>query len=177
MKTTMLALLGAAAFSLVAAPASAEVSIDSEGFGFVGKGDVQDAFGWNDHDLQANADHLMFRWAAVETASWICRKVHKNNVTDVARSLAAGVMGDLAYSARQNKQGHVTGFWMEGFVGEATAFASQGDYALWSCPGDPGQAKSGFVIVEGSQSSTSNDAGLEVSADGGATWVAVQSDE
>ncbi len=55
---------GAAAAAVVviaAAPATASVSFDSStGTGFVGKGDVQTALGWNNAALQKNASSLTF---------------------------------------------------------------------------------------------------------------------
>jgi hypothetical protein len=51
------AMLGALA---VPAVASASVAVDSNGMGFVGKGDVQVAFGWNNATLQKNAAGVTF---------------------------------------------------------------------------------------------------------------------
>lgn len=35
--------------------------INGDGTGFVGKGDVQSVYGWNDADMQANAGSVTFR--------------------------------------------------------------------------------------------------------------------
>jgi hypothetical protein len=51
------AMLGALAVPTVA---SASVAVDSSGNGFVGKGDVQVAFGWNNKQLQDNAKNVTF---------------------------------------------------------------------------------------------------------------------
>src|SRR5262245_5475316 len=45
----------------MATAASASVSVNpTSGVGFVGKGDVQSAFGWKNADLQANASAVKF---------------------------------------------------------------------------------------------------------------------
>jgi hypothetical protein len=56
------AILSAAMLAVLAVPsvASASVAVDSGGYGFVGKGDVQVAFGWNNAALQKNASGVSF---------------------------------------------------------------------------------------------------------------------
>jgi hypothetical protein len=46
------AALSAAALAVSAAAANASVTLDPNGVGFVGKGDVQTAFGWNNAAIQ-----------------------------------------------------------------------------------------------------------------------------
>ena len=55
----------------VASPASAAVAYDREsGTGFVGKGDVQQALGWNNRQLQANAHRIDFTVETNHVARW-----------------------------------------------------------------------------------------------------------
>lgn len=57
----------------MAMPTFASVTFDpTTGAGFVGKGDVQTAFGWNNQALQANAADVTFSYNAVDTYSATC---------------------------------------------------------------------------------------------------------
>jgi len=55
----VVAVSGALTLAL-AGPASASVTVSSSGTGFVGKGDVQTAMGWNNAQLQKSAEALTF---------------------------------------------------------------------------------------------------------------------
>ena len=75
----------AAATFFAATPASADWSVDTTtGPGFVGKGDVQDAFGWNDHDLQANYTDVTFALNAksTSTTTWSCFNSNNRKTQD-----------------------------------------------------------------------------------------------
>jgi hypothetical protein len=53
----------------------AAVTFDPEtGTGFVGKGDVQTAFGWNNKQLQDNAGLVQFRATTTSETTWTCIK-------------------------------------------------------------------------------------------------------
>ena len=58
------------------APSSAITFDPATGLGFVGKGDVQYTFGWNNAQLQSGAAGLMFQVNRVEVSevSWTCHK-------------------------------------------------------------------------------------------------------
>lgn len=61
----------AVAVSLAAAPAMAAVTFDpATGKGFVGKGDVQLALGWNNSQLQQNAGSLLFTSTQPASQAW-----------------------------------------------------------------------------------------------------------
>jgi hypothetical protein len=63
-----LALAGVLSIGIAAGSANAAVAFDSStGTGFVGKGDVQLAFGWNNAALQKNASGLTFTYEATDT--------------------------------------------------------------------------------------------------------------
>lgn len=165
MKTRIHALVSAIALAFAAAPASAEIVLNGDGTGFVGKGDVQSAFGWNDHAFQANAENLTFRLAAIESVSWICRRINNNNTVNQQRSSTSATIGGVEHSLRYNPQGHITGIHLDGYAGDIEHVYSGA--TAGSCPANP----SGFFLVEDSFSYSISDSLLEVSADGGQTWV------
>ena len=115
--------LAAAALAAVAfaGPASASVTVDpATGTGFVGKGDVQTAFGWNNAKLQteALAGHLSFTSVSTETWEWdetwdtgIGTKGFKHHVE--SRSTSTSVNAALNYSNRQHSQ--IDGILLTGF--------------------------------------------------------------
>ena len=59
---------GALAMGIMASSAFAAVTFDpATGTGFVGKGDVQTAMGWNNAELQKNAENLKFTYVTETT--------------------------------------------------------------------------------------------------------------
>src|SRR5262245_53131892 len=59
-KVAALAAVGVTAAIATGTLASAGVTVDATGHGFVGKGDIQSAMGWNNDALQRNAATLSF---------------------------------------------------------------------------------------------------------------------
>lgn len=110
-KLVTLASLFAIAFS-----ANASVTYDEEGFGFVGKGDIQSLFGWNNHDLQANAESLQFRMLIPSGATWKCAGNNPAGkwVEKSASSESQPIDSGVSVDARKNKNGQVTGFMLNG---------------------------------------------------------------
>ncbi|MCL7747515.1 hypothetical protein [Halalkalibacter alkaliphilus] len=114
---------GALAMSLFASSTFAAVSFDSEtGKGFVGKGDVQTALGFNNKQLQDNAGELAFTYESVQsfevTVEWTTGEGTKGEKTHlVEHKRTSTVTGNVAYDARTAKQ--VTGFNLTNF-GEKT---------------------------------------------------------
>lgn len=80
-----------------AAPAGAAVTFDgSTGTGFVGKGDVQTAFGWNDAKLQARAAGVTFSTSAPATqtlTSTATQDGTQAGTIDVTRSVSCFIDG------------------------------------------------------------------------------------
>lgn len=102
----------------------AAVTFDpATGTGFVGKGDVQLAYGWNNKQLQDNATAVTFSYNSTETYAAVCewwtgpaknRKEHEVTHTR-STQVAAALDGDV----RQVKgQKQFTGFILNGFLGE-----------------------------------------------------------
>jgi hypothetical protein len=101
-----LAGLGVAALVL-ATSASATVTFDpSTGTGFVGKGDVQTAFGWNNQIAQAQANNVSFEYDATKTydvtIEFDTGGVHNTTHHTVTQSKDTMVSASVAYSARQS---------------------------------------------------------------------------
>jgi hypothetical protein len=114
-------ILAAVALAASATFAQAAVTIDENGYGFVGKGDVQIVMDWNNAQLQEHADSLQFRFAGGESASWTCQGLNPsgNIVTNLHESTTA-VNSAVAFDARKNKTGQITGFNLFGFSGGST---------------------------------------------------------
>jgi hypothetical protein len=97
----------------------------STGTGFVGKGDVQLAYGWNNAQLQKNALDVKFSFDSLETYQAVCewytgpdanRKQH-----DVTHTRSTGIVGGLDGDPRQVKgQKQFTGFILKGYSGGVT---------------------------------------------------------
>ena len=68
------AVLGAALAALLASTVSASIAFEKGVGGFVGKGDVQKAYGWTNAELQENASRIGFYWDSFTqtTAEWTC---------------------------------------------------------------------------------------------------------
>jgi hypothetical protein len=97
---------------------SAEVRVDEYGIGFIGKGDVQSAFGWSNAQLQANAANLIFRLSEEQTANWMCLMTTPNDKHQWTKEFERSVdlKGTIAFDPRKNARGQITGFNLNGFV-------------------------------------------------------------
>ena len=132
-------LLAAATTVAVAGSAHGIVTFDfASGTGFVGKGDVQTAFAWNNAQLQRNAGGVTFEASSDTSYDVTCAwetetggphsQVIEHAVT-VHRN--AAVRGTVAYDARVRTQ--ITGFNLRGYGAVTTtggAVPAVGD----SCP-------------------------------------------
>lgn len=96
----------------------AAVTFDlSTGTGFVGKGDVQNAFGWNNTQLQNNASGVSLTYDAVETYEvelyWETETGNgKVIIHEVTIPRHTSVNASIAYDARTKNQ--ITGFNLTG---------------------------------------------------------------
>ena len=120
MKKIISAALAATVF--LASPASAIVTFDTlAGTGFVGKGDVQLAFGWNNAQLQARAGAVTFTYNAEDTYDVTCEWTTTTGrgttiIHDVTNNRIVSVNSSIAYEARRNGgNGQITGFNLNGF--------------------------------------------------------------
>lgn len=164
-------IIGISACIAAAGLAYAAVTIDDDGVGFVGKGDVQDVFGWNNAQLQAAADDVQFRFnqSSVTTTgySWTCDRDAGPQTQERARTVTTTTSsyGVLSSAARVKKQ--VTGFNLNGYDGdvETEETTESNGQPLWSCP-------TGWTAIDMVTETETEilGEGLEVSGDGGATW-------
>lgn len=124
-----------------AGAASATVTFNPDaGTGFVGKGDVQLAFGWNNAQLQTRAAGLTFSFVASESYTAVCtwttgEGTRGERTHNVGHNTTVGVSGDVAFDARARNQ--ITGFNLTGFTGTPTSAGSV-PVVGGPCPGNPG---------------------------------------
>lgn len=135
----MIAILG---FAVAASAAHAEVTINPDGTGFVGKGDVQLAFGWNNAKLQDNASKVRFIYKATDTyiavCTWLTGEGTRGEKThNVNHSTEAEVDTTVNSVARTNTQNVVTGFNLTGF-GTSTTETGEIPVVGGPCPGNQG---------------------------------------
>lgn len=103
----------------------ASVTFDATtGLGFVGKGDVQLAFGWNNATLQNNAAGVTFSYDAVDTyeitVEWVTgegTRGEKTHVITVPRNVS--VSASILFDARTQRQ--VNGFNLLGLGTETSS--------------------------------------------------------
>jgi hypothetical protein len=107
------------AFSMTA---FAEVSFDSQsGAGFVGKGDVQSAFGWNNAALQQNYSGVTFTFRTDVTYSATCTYItDAGTVEEETHEITDEIETDLTsyISSQARTRNQVTGFFLTGYSGE-----------------------------------------------------------
>ena len=165
--------LALVAMLVAAGAAFAAFTFDpATGTGFVGKGDVQLIYGYNNQQLQTNASKIDFRAITTSQTSWTCTRpaptpndpnkeiVQQRNNTTTAQGLATTVARDNS----KGKNGPVTGFNLTGYDSPPTVIASDGP-AVGSCPAEP----SGFAYDENAVTTT-GPTQLQVTNDGGMTW-------
>jgi hypothetical protein len=179
MKKFAQTVLTLAACCVIGVMSYAAVVVDEDGVGFVGKGDVQRVYGWNNHDLQDYAHLLQFRFVSASETTWECEEwqnhqnhgIRKLGNVEYEVSLAAS---NIAYDARKNKKGQITGFNLNGFKGTHTETVGD-NLEPGTCPPDTGgNNPKWYVFVEGSlQTGSAEDGVLEVTIDG-LEWTAVE---
>jgi hypothetical protein len=115
-KSMLITVVTLVAILLTATVAFAAVTFDpATGIGFVGKGDVQLAFGWNNSQLQQNASGVSFAYFDTTTEVKECRYKEGEGrdavwVVSGSRTVSTGVSSDVAVEKRKNSQDSVTGF-------------------------------------------------------------------
>lgn len=135
-KRTLSAVFGAIA--ILATAAYAAVIFDpATGTGFVGKGDVQLVYGWNNQALQINANSVQFQASSevVTERSWTCTNSNNQNEQVRERSTTTTTQGVVANVARVKNQ--ITGFNLTGYSGATTTGTSTDGPPLNSCPSGP----------------------------------------
>jgi hypothetical protein len=158
----------AAAILMASVSANAAVNVDEDGVGFVGKGDVQSVYDWNNSMLQANAHLIRFKFSGAGTASWTCEGVNPagNIVRSDVRDQDVRTNAHIGYDPRKNSQGQITGFILTGFKGNATT-----DNPVGTCGASVG-FKVPFQLVSEINYEGSAEPSLKVSIDE-TTWFEV----
>jgi hypothetical protein len=145
----------------------AAVTFDPEtGEGFVGKGDVQYTFGWNNKQLQDNAENVEFRVSSgsvVET-TWTCKRDDGTQTQERERTTTTTYEGLVESVTRERNQ--ITGFILEGYDGDPTTSTRSDGPAIGSCA-------TGWSVIEGPTTGDPEPigGGFEVSKDNGITWT------
>jgi len=86
--------------------------------GFIGKGDVQAAFGFNNKQLQDNAADITFTYVSTDVYEGTCSFSAGNSgvVQTKSRQITLGVDGTVESVSRKNSQDQVTGFILGAFT-------------------------------------------------------------
>lgn len=166
--------VGAAVCAAATVVAYAAVTFDpATGLGFVGKGDLQTPWGWNDAKLQNSAAGVSFYYHTYQTGSYsaVCtfttgegtRGERTHNVAH-SKDVVGSIESTVLHDARKNSQGKVTGFNLTG-LGTGTSTVSSGSIPVVGepCPGNQGH--DGVWTSVTALSSTSGGGLYAVSAD------------
>ncbi len=133
------------------------------GTGFVGKGDVQLIYGWNNKQLQDKAVLVQFRATDVTERSWECTNTNNQKVQERERTTTTTQL----VSKIDRVRNQITGFILEGFTGTPTS--STDGPPLNSCPSGPWV----LTMPAGDPVPVEGEGGLEVSIDG-ANWFGLE---
>jgi hypothetical protein len=131
--------LGAAVLVAGAASASA-YTMDSAGVGWVGKGEVQTAYDWNNKTMQDNVAGVTFVYESSATFEVVCEFDTPGNhhvITQTRSTSVSATVGSQARKNSQGKDGPMTGWYLTGFgatTTEGASVPSVGD----GCPGNSG---------------------------------------
>lgn len=115
-KLIVLLAAGAATLALAGAAAAGITFNPLFGTGFVGKGDVQTALGWNNPTLRSEVaeGNVEFEFGQYQNYQWACKT--NTDLTLTVTGEAHGVVGAIpAYDSRKNSQDFITGFNLTGY--------------------------------------------------------------
>jgi len=152
--------------AFVATAAVASVTFyPATGTGFVGKGDVQSAFGWNNAALQQNINGISFTYNSTVTYSgtcfWVTGPEQNRKEHTVEHKKSTNVAGKVQWDARTHHQ--VDGIYLTGF-GDSVESGGQIPVIGSPCPGNPG---TGAVYIDVQVVPGSSTGGLYVHYNGG----------
>jgi hypothetical protein len=165
--------LGVAACAAATVVAYATVTFSpATGLGFIGKGDLQTPWGWNDAKLQACAAGVSFYYASAQSATYtaVCefttaegRPGQQTHNIEHKVNKVSSINATVAYDARKNNLGKVTGFNLTGFGTTTTTSSGTVPVVGGPCPGNPGT--DGVWISVELTSSSSSGGGLYAASD------------
>jgi hypothetical protein len=163
-RKTVALLIGVAALTVTASALAAVTFDPATGTGFVGKGDVQLVFGWNNSQLQSNVGSVQFRALSTEVSetAWTCQRDAGTQTQERARTTTTSIQGVVSSIARERNQ--ITGFNLTGYSGTPTQTSETEGPPLGSCP-------NGWSVVQGPDTEVvSSSTTLQVSRDG-SNWL------
>ena len=137
-----ISIAAAAALTIASSIAMATVTVDSNGVGFVGKGDVQLAFGWNNAAAQRNASAVSFHTESSAEYEAVCtfttgEGTRGERTHNVSHDRSTAVLSAIASDPR--KTGQWTGYNLNGF-GTVTSSGDPVPVEGGSCMGNEGHS-------------------------------------
>ena len=113
-------LLAVAMTALVGASAAFAYTMDADGKGFVGKGEVQTVLGFNNKQMQAAHTAVTFNYVASTTYEFDCEwDTGTKNITHHVNTKEATTQVNAAVASDSRKTGQWTGWNLLGFSGGA----------------------------------------------------------
>jgi hypothetical protein len=172
--------LGLAACAAVTVTAYAAWTIDDDGFGFIGKGDVQTACGLKNNaalqqlvvnHLESGGELILFRLEETSSASWICEDDpdqagsgdRRDQNKTRTQEIAGAPNGDPRKKAGQQQ---FTGFDLNGWAGDPEEVIDGAPYI--------GFCDNSRRLKEGSLVFGASTGGFQVSCNGGEDWHDLQ---
>jgi hypothetical protein len=155
-----IAIAAAAAAATISSAALALVTVDANGYGFVGKGDVQLAFGWNNAAAQRNAQAVSFHMQSSASYEAVCtfttgEGTRGERVHNVTHNRSTSVLSSIASDPR--KTGQWTGYNLNGFGATTTSgdpvpvvdgpcMGNNGHDGVWSSVTELGSSGTGLFV-------------------------------
>jgi hypothetical protein len=134
-----------AMMTMAALPASA-YTLNADGTGFVGKGEVQLALGLNNAGVQALGNpSFTYSSTTVQETSWVCVNERNGNEQERARTTTTKTEGIVSSIARVKNQ--ITGYNLNGFSGSTTTVGSTEGPPIESCPNANSTYALGSTVV------------------------------
>jgi hypothetical protein len=155
------AIAAAVAAATISSAALALVTVDSNGYGFVGKGDVQLAFGWNNAAAQRNATAVSFHMQSSASYEAVCtfttgEGTRGERTHNVEHKRSTAVLSTIASDPR--KTGQWTGYNLNGFGAVTTTggpvpevggacMGNAGHDGVWSSVTELGSTGNGLFVT------------------------------
>lgn len=155
-----IAFAAAAALTITSSIAMATVTV-TNGVGFVGKGDVQLAFGWNNAAAQRNVNAVSFHTESSAEYSAVCtfttgEGTRGERIHNVSHNRSTAVLSSIASEAR--KTGQWTGYNLNGFGAVTTSgdpipvldgpcMGNSGHDGVWSSVTELGSSGEGLFVT------------------------------
>ena len=144
-KMMIVALVAMIAIMMIASTVSAAVTFDASGSGFVGKGDVQTMYGWNNKQMNDRAGSISFKaeQKVTEYYVWECVSTTNERITERSNRVTT-FQRPITDTVARDKKNNVTGFSLKGSPGTSTTSVNgaegctnNSDYVLDSYTSDP----------------------------------------